>query len=356
MSLLWMDHEKKFQELVDKAFTYEKEGRPEYFSKLSKRVQKIIERDTKYNVDFLYTAYALGDEKVMENYALWLFRLMASVFHGRRTLSETADYVIEHLDYICQAVKDTIEETTQPALLALLEQAKRKVDSARTEEAVTEPSWTESKYEEQIHEYMDALMKKDSRKAAYLIQQFSGEGIPTQDIYAGILAESMRRVGELWLTSKISVDQEHYCTSVTQMAMAQMYPNILLSERKNKTMLCACPGTELHEMGARMVADIFENDGWDSIYLGAAVPEEYLLASIKENQPDLVVLSVALPPHLLTCRDVVNVIKKEFPNCKVAVGGNAFRLTQHIWSQWPIDVHTEDARELLEWANKEIGA
>ena len=349
-----MEHEKKFQELVDTAFSYEKEGRPEYFSKLSKRVRKIIERDTKYNVDFLYTAYALNDNKIMENYALWLFRLMASVFSERRSLSETADYVIEHLGFIEQAVKDKIGPEEQSRLLELLEVAKKRVDKARNETILLEPAWKPSRYEEQINEYMGALMRKDRRKATYLIQQFREEGIPTQDIYAEILAESMRRVGELWHTAKISVDQEHYCTSMTQVAMAQMYPDILLSERKNKTMLCACPGTELHEMGARMVADIFENDGWDSIYLGAAVPEEYLLESIRENHPNLVVLSVALPPHLLSCRDLVSAIKKEFPDCKVAVGGNAFRTTEHIWSQWPIDVHTEDARDLLAWANREI--
>ena len=355
MSLLWMEHEKRFQELVDTAFTYEKEGRPEYFAGLSKRVQKIIYRDTKYNIDFLYTAYALGDEKIMENYALWLFKLLASVFENR-TLAETSDYVMQHLDYIGQAVRSTITEEKQPYLLRLLERAKKRVDTARNEENVTEPVWKKSEYEEQIQEYMQALMKKDSRKASYLIQQFNEQGIPAQDIYAGILAESMRRVGELWHTAKISVDQEHYCTSVTQMAMAQMYPDILMSERKDKTLLCACPGTELHEMGARMVADIFESDGWDTIYLGAAVPEEAMLSAIRENKPDLVVLSVTMPPHLLMCRDLVGAIRKEFPDCRLAVGGNAFRATEHIWSQWPIDIHTEDARELLLWANKEIDA
>ena len=354
MSLLWMDHEKKFQELVDTVFEYEQEGRPEYFAGLSKRVQNIIYRDTKYNVDFLYTAYALGDEKIMENYSLWLFRLLASIFK-KRSLTETSDYVIEHLDYIGQAVQNTIDEEWQSHLLWLLESAKKCVYAARNEEKVTEPVWKTSEYEEQIHEYMKALLKKDSRRASYLIQEFKEKGIPTEDIYAGILAESMRRVGELWHTAKISVDQEHYCTSVTQMAMAQMYPEILMSERKDKVLLCACPGTELHEMGARMVADIFENDGWDSIYLGAAVPKDAMLTAIRENHPDLIVLSVTMPPHLLMCRELVETIKREFPNSKIAVGGNAFRTTEHLWSQWPIDVHTEDARELLAWANREMG-
>ncbi len=49
-------------------------------------------------------------------------------------------------------------------------------------------------------------------------------GIPLSDVYVEILAESMRRNGELWHTAQLTVDTEHYCTSVTQMAMAQLYP------------------------------------------------------------------------------------------------------------------------------------
>ena len=59
-----------------------------------------------------------------------------------------------------------------------------------------------------------------------------------------------------------------------------MYPLLFSQERKDRTILCACPGTELHEMGSRMVADLFENNGWDSIYLGAAVPEDALLVGM----------------------------------------------------------------------------
>lgn len=54
-----------------------------------------------------------------------------------------------------------------------------------------------------------------------MIQQFISQGIPINDIYVEILAESMRQIGEMWHTAKITVDTEHYCTSVTQMAMTQ---------------------------------------------------------------------------------------------------------------------------------------
>ena len=48
-------------------------------------------------------------------------------------------------------------------------------------------------------------------------------------------------------------------------------------------------------MGSRMVAALFENDGWDSTYLGAAVPVDAMLQSIGEQTPDLVALSVTMP-------------------------------------------------------------
>ena len=350
MSLLWMEYETSFQNLVDTAFQCELDSRPEYFSELSPRVRKIIYRDTRYNVDFLYTAYTLNDDKIIGDYARWLFHLMDSVFADRSS-SETAEYVIRHLDCICQAVNSTLDSQKQARTLELLEIAK----SAVKEEVHTPPSTPSQtgRYEAEVRQYLDSLFQKNSRNTMFMVQEFCQKGIPLSDLYVEILAESMRRIGELWHTARISVDAEHYCTSVTQMAMAQLYPVLFSKERKNKTVLCACPGTELHEMGARMVADLFENDGWDSIYLGAAVPEDALLKSIRENDPDLLTLSVSMPQHLVECQALTERIRKEFPTLRIAVGGNAFRSTHSIWKNWPVDIYTDDARELVRRANEE---
>lgn len=111
-------------------------------------------------------------------------------------------------------------------------------------------------------------------------------------------------------------------------------------------------GMELHEMGARIVAYLFEDHGWDSIFLGAAVPVDYIMDSVRENQPDLVTLSVSMPQHLMDCETAVRTIKKEFPDIKIAVGGKAFESTEDIWKKWPVDIYSKDARELLARANE----
>lgn len=349
MSLLWMEYENEFQNLVDNAFQRSCQEDPAYYDGLTPRVKRIIYRDTRYNIDFLYTAFLLGDDKIMEDYAVWLYQLMASVL---KTLpaDTVAEYVIEHLSTIRRCIPDTVSAEKLPRLLHLMDCAEASVRAAAKDPIPDIPHT--AKYEAEVEQYMANLFQRNSRKTIQLIQEFSEKGIPLNDIYVEILAESMRRVGDLWHTAKISVDAEHYCTSVTQMAMAQMYPMLFENERKNKTLLCACPGTELHEMGARMVADLFENDGWDSIYLGAAVPEDAMLDAVATNQPDLIALSVTMPQHLIACRHLVDAIRKEYPDIKIAVGGKAFESTHALWKQWPIDLYTQDARQLLEQANR----
>ena len=352
MSLLWMEYETDFQDLVNIAFQCEQDAAPDYFSKLSDYTRKIIYRDTRYNIDFLYTSYVLQDEKIMTDYAKWLFLLLDSVFK-ENTKEQTARYVINHFDKIGQAVSQRITDSgKQQALLELISLSQKNIQEISLLPDLPVPAKTDSAYEPEIQEYMDSLLQKDMRKTLTLIQQFLSRQIPLNDIYVEILAESMKRVGDLWHTARISVDTEHYCTSVTQTAMAQLYPLLFTKPRKGKLLLCACPGTELHEMGARMVADIFENDGWDTIYLGAAVPTDAMLCSIRENHPDLIALSVTMPQHLLECQALIHAIRREFPDIKIAVGGHAFSSTHSIWKQWPVDFYTEDARELLRQVNE----
>ena len=107
MSLLWMEYEADFQNLAEDAFHRACEADPAYFSRLTPKFSAIIRRDTRYNVDFLYTAYLLGEDKIMEGYAVWLYQLMASVLKGKIPAGKTEQYVLEHLD------------TYQPDLIAL---------------------------------------------------------------------------------------------------------------------------------------------------------------------------------------------------------------------------------------------
>lgn len=357
MGLLWMDLEEEFRNLVDTAFLCEKEASAACLVARSPRVDKIIRRDTRYNVDFLYTSYTLKDDLVMRRYAVWLFELMRGILRNRASEAEVAAYVIDHFEFIREGARKAVGADKLPQIEGLITAAQESVrlkrDGAPVSEIGEAPCET-SRYEGEIGCYMESLFEKDARKTMRLVKDFERRGIPANDIYVDILAESMRRIGEMWHESEITVDTEHYCTTVTQTAMTQMYLDIFSSKRKNRTVLVACPGAELHEMGARMVADIFENDGWDSVHLGAAVPEKYLLSAIEENKPQVVALSVTMPQFLIDCERIVSAVRRAHPELVIAVGGGAFADTHDIWKHWPIDIYTVDARDLLRQANERV--
>ena len=103
-----------------------------------------------------------------------------------------------------------------------------------------------------------------------------------------------------------------------------------------------------------MLTDVFENDGWDTIYLGAAVPLDGVMQAIKENHPDLVAFSVTMPQHLMVCQELVKVVRRSYPALKIAVGGRAFLSTHEIWRKWPIDFYGTDAISLLKEVNTSL--
>jgi methanogenic corrinoid protein MtbC1 len=203
-------------------------------------------------------------------------------------------------------------------------------------------------------EYLNYLIRSDTRAAIGFVQKLTKSNIAIDDVFQSILQEVMIQVGDLWHQNKITVDKEHYCTSTTQTALSQFYPIIFERPRNGHKILTCCVGSELHEMGIRMLSDLFEYHGWDSIYLGAAVPNEAILNSIAENKPDLVGLSVTMPQHLELCYDIVKSIKSKFPDLKIAVGGRAFTSTDELWKKWNVDISTQNASQLIDWANENI--
>lgn len=203
-------------------------------------------------------------------------------------------------------------------------------------------------------EYLDLLMQNRSKEAIALVLAASQSGMSINDIYIDVLQEVMLEIGNLWHKSLITVDKEHYCTSATQMVLSQFYPLIFSQPRNNFKILTCCIGSELHEMGIRMLTDLFEYAGWDSVYLGSAVPTAAIVKSILETKPDLVALSVTMPLHLDQCYDVVKAIKTAGLNTKIAVGGRAFQVSNDVWKTWGVDISTDNALQLIGWANTNI--
>ena len=83
-------------------------------------------------------------------------------------------------------------------------------------------------------------------------------------------------------------------TSITEGVMNELFPEIMSLERVNKRIVISCVEEEEHQVGVKMVADIFEKNSWDAHYLGANTPMDELVRFCDLVKPDAIGLSLSV--------------------------------------------------------------
>jgi MerR family transcriptional regulator, light-induced transcriptional regulator len=179
--------------------------------------------------------------------------------------------------------------------------------------------------EEIYEQYLLNLLSGQRAQCARVVADLMNGGMPVKRLYTDLFQRSMYQVGELWEYNKISVSVEHLATSVTESLIAMTYPAIFGAEHVNKTAIVSCGSNEHHQIGARMVADIFELNGWNSHFLGANTPADDLIALVGDKKPDILALSLSVYHNLDPFVRTLEEVTAAFPDLPVLAGGQAFR-------------------------------
>jgi methanogenic corrinoid protein MtbC1 len=173
--------------------------------------------------------------------------------------------------------------------------------------------------------FLEALLNGNRTKASKILKTALNKGESVEDIYENLIKPSLYEVGVLWETGKISVATEHLASAVVEALLNEMYYNILSFYPKEKKAIVSCVENEYHQIGSRMVADIFELNGWNTSFLGANTPTKELIRFTKDAKPDILALSLTLSHNLPLLEQMLHSIRQELPNTPVIIGGQAFR-------------------------------
>jgi methanogenic corrinoid protein MtbC1 len=151
--------------------------------------------------------------------------------------------------------------------------------------------------------------------------------------------------------NQISVATEHLATANTEMLFGTIYEQISFPEHRNRKVVVSCTPNEYHQIGGRMVADIFEMNGWETSFLGANTPPSALLSMIEEKKPDLVALSLTVYFGMSELFLLIEKIRERFPMLPLLVGGQAFRHQTDIdfFGKTPKVRQISDLKELDAW-------
>jgi methanogenic corrinoid protein MtbC1 len=203
-------------------------------------------------------------------------------------------------------------------------------------------------------DYLDALLRSDRREASRLVMDAVQHNAAVRDVYLHVFQRSQYEVGRLWQINQITVGQEHLCTAATQLIMSQLYPFIFSGARKGRRMVAACVGGDLHEIGVRMVADFFEMDGWDTIYLGADVPTQSIVQAVVASKAHLLAISATLLTDLSAVTELIQAARnrRDCEDVRILVGGRPFNVAADLWRDVGADGSSPDALRAVDLANQ----
>jgi methanogenic corrinoid protein MtbC1 len=196
--------------------------------------------------------------------------------------------------------------------------------------------------------YLGALLERRTGDARAAVADALAGGMAVHDVYLEVLAPALHQVGHRWAVGEVNVAEEHYATEVTRQLLDELAPRMRVPPSGGRLAIVTGTPGEQHVLGARMVADFLEADGWEVLQLGASTPAADLAQLAGDEAPDLVALSTATARSLPAIEDVLGRLSALRPRPLLAVGGQFWTAeSSRTARDLGVDLVTTDPRMLV---------
>ncbi len=170
--------------------------------------------------------------------------------------------------------------------------------------------------------YAAALLAGDEIAAEATIREAMEAKLSTAEIDEGVIAPALWMMGALWERGEISVADEHLATEISMRVLAlQREAARVAQDRRRHRVMLATPAGERHVVALRMVSNLLSGAGYWIVMLGADVPAEALVASVRRHQPDVICMSATMPTASVQVMNSIQRVRDEFPVTQFVIGG-----------------------------------
>lgn len=174
------------------------------------------------------------------------------------------------------------------------------------------------------NEFLTNLLLGNHRECSAIAHRFLNENNSVNDLYEKVMKVALYEVGKLWEQNQITVAAEHLATAITEGILNELFEQVISDKRVNKKVVLTCVESEKHQVGIKMVADVFEMNGWESFFLGTGIPVEELIRYLHEIKPDVLAISLSIYFNYQKFVKTISMVRGDFPELFIIVGGQAF--------------------------------
>lgn len=203
--------------------------------------------------------------------------------------------------------------------------------------------------EEILTRYLEPLIRGDRKSCRAVVEETLQKGIPANSVYIHLIWPVMVEVERLLRSDKITPVQEHLATRINRTIVDQLQNKLPRRPGKNKKIAICCAADELQELGAQMIADLFESDGWEVRFLGGGLTNDDVFAFIHEYAPEILLIYGTNPKQAPDIRRLIDKIKgvNAWPDMRIIVSGGLFNRAEGLWEEIGADAFAATADEAI---------
>lgn len=203
--------------------------------------------------------------------------------------------------------------------------------------------------------YLKAQLAGDRREATrVVVDEGLASGIEVIDLQTRVIQEAQNEIGRLWQQNRVTIAQEHMASAISQLVLATLFERATPAKSLGKKLVLACVDGELHDLPARIVADVLDLAGFDVRYLGASVPHDDLVSLIQAERPDVIGLSVTMNFNVPSLRTAVERLRR-VTETPIFIGGHATHWSVNLAFELGVESAGVEPREIVVIAKRLAG-
>jgi DNA-binding transcriptional MerR regulator/methylmalonyl-CoA mutase cobalamin-binding subunit len=140
--------------------------------------------------------------------------------------------------------------------------------------------------------------------------------------YRNVILPALIRLGLMWGKSELIPAQEHFISNLLKQKLFSAIDGLATPRAKAKKFLLFLPEREYHEIGLLFAHYLITKAGHNVIYLGQNVPRQDLEMTIKQVNPDVLVLFIVRTWHKDELIPLIETITNIFKEGEIILCGN----------------------------------
>ena len=196
--------------------------------------------------------------------------------------------------------------------------------------------------------YMQPLIAGRRAECFSLISDAVATGVSAEEVICDVVWPSMTQVDRLYRDDRINIATEHMACRINRAVADQLQPKLRHEPRNGKRVIITSADGAHEELGAEMVADLLQGDGWEVYLVGGGVPHDEVLAMVGQLRPEILLLFGTRPEDVPDTRRLVELIREVgvCPTMNIVVSGGIYNRADGLWQEVGADVFAATPRDV----------